>query len=234
MGSMVTYTDQLGEVTADVCMAFEGWPNPPSPEKHLELLQKSDEIVLAKEGSRVVGFITAHADGVLSAYLPLIEVLPEYRSQGIGKELLRLMLMKLKDYYMIDLTCDPALREFYLSLGMSAKTAMSLRNYDIRTENKSKPPLERIQERLIERNAASSLRVVFASLCGQTSTPAPRIAMVVSSGTASTRSPTDDVRELGCVIGGGLPSSPGAAVGSIRPRPRLSFQWEACRPSPKT
>lgn len=128
---MVTYTDQLGEVRADDLHGFfEGWPNPPSPAKHLELLQKSDEIVLAKEGARVIGFVTAHTDGVLSAYLPLLEVVSEYRSQGIGKELLRLMLMKLNDYYMIDLTCDPALREFYLSLGMSAKTAMSLRNIE--------------------------------------------------------------------------------------------------------
>jgi len=65
---------------------FEGWPDPPSPETHLRLLTNSDEVVLAvdDDSGAVVGFITAISDRVLSAYIPFLEVLPEYRGRGIG------------------------------------------------------------------------------------------------------------------------------------------------------
>src|SRR5690606_30768373 len=103
------------------------------PETHLRLLQGSDHVVLAKEDNQVVGFVTAITDGVLSAYIPFLEVLPDYRGQGVGKELVHLMLLKLQDYYMVDLTCDPALRNFYVEQGMTALTAMAKRNRDKQT-----------------------------------------------------------------------------------------------------
>lgn len=128
---MVTYSDRLDGITAnDLHGFFEGWPNPPSPETHLRILQGSSDIIVAKENNQVVGFITAITDGTLCANIPLLEVLPSHRSQGVGKELVRLMLLKLDDYYMIDLTCDSALRQFYLSLGMTALTAMVKRNVE--------------------------------------------------------------------------------------------------------
>ena len=59
---------------------FVGWPNPPSTEVHLKLLEKSSHVVLAvdDESGQVVGFITAISDGVLSAYIPFLEVLPPF------------------------------------------------------------------------------------------------------------------------------------------------------------
>jgi ribosomal protein S18 acetylase RimI-like enzyme len=109
---------------------FVGWQKHPSAEKHLELLQKSDYIVLAKDGEQVVGFITAISDQVLSAYIPLLEVLPEYQKQGIGQELLRHMLKKLEGFYMVDVVCDPAVQEFYKKVGFKEEIAMIKRNYD--------------------------------------------------------------------------------------------------------
>lgn len=110
---------------------FVGWPNPPSPEKHRELLEKSDVCLLAIDeiSMMVVGFITAITDHVLSAYIPLLEVLPAYQGQGIGTELVRRMLAKLSHLYMIDLLCDPHLQPFYEHLGMKPTSGMLLRNY---------------------------------------------------------------------------------------------------------
>lgn len=126
---MVTYTDRADGIEPQNLQGFfEGWQNPPSPETHLRILHGSSDVLIAKDGDQVIGFITAITDGVLCASIPLLEVLPEYRHQGVGKELVRLMLLKLQDYYMIDLTCDSALRPFYLSLGMSALTSMVKRN----------------------------------------------------------------------------------------------------------
>lgn len=126
---MVTYSDRITGIRAEQLKGFfEGWPNPPTPETHLRILNGSSEVIIAREGEAIVGFITAITDDVLCAYIPLLEVRASHRSQGIGKELVRLMLLKLRDYYMIDLTCDSALRPFYVSQGMSALTAMSIRN----------------------------------------------------------------------------------------------------------
>jgi ribosomal protein S18 acetylase RimI-like enzyme len=109
---------------------FVGWPNPPSPETHLRLLANSDHIVLAVDGGtgNVVGFITALSDGVLAAYLPLLEVLPAYQGQGIGSELIRRMLEKLDGLRIVDLMCDPELQPFYARFGMKPYCGMIIRN----------------------------------------------------------------------------------------------------------
>jgi GNAT superfamily N-acetyltransferase len=108
---------------------FVGWPDPPSPEMHRRLLAGSDEVVLAidDEAGRVVGFITALTDRVISAYVPLLEVLPEYQKEGIAKELMERLLAKLGDLYMIDVVTDKELEQFYERFGFKRTTAMSIR-----------------------------------------------------------------------------------------------------------
>ncbi len=111
---------------------FIGWQNPPTPTQHLKLLRNSDYIVLAinSQNRKVVGFITAVTDKTLAAYIPFLEVLPEFQKKGIGRELVTRMLEKLKDYYMIDLLCDKELQAFYENVGMSKASGMMRRNYD--------------------------------------------------------------------------------------------------------
>jgi ribosomal protein S18 acetylase RimI-like enzyme len=130
----IRYTDALAGITSDQLRGgfFAGWPNPPTPETHLRLLRGSSAVVLAidDETGDVVGFITAVSDGVLAAYIPLLEVLPAYQRQGIGAELVRRMLARLSDHYMIDLLCDPELQPFYARFGLRPATGMLARNYD--------------------------------------------------------------------------------------------------------
>jgi ribosomal protein S18 acetylase RimI-like enzyme len=130
---MITYQGSLEGITAaHLCGGFfVGWPNPPSPEAHLRLLAGSAavELALASDGS-VIGFVTAISDGVCSAYIPLLEVLPAYQGRSIGSVLMRHMLARLADYYMVDLLCDPELQPFYARLGMRPAGGMLLRNYD--------------------------------------------------------------------------------------------------------
>ena len=68
-------------------------------------------------------------DGVLSAYLPLLEVLPAYRGRGIGSELVRRVLSALGDLYMVDVTCEADVLPFYRALGPSPATGASVRRY---------------------------------------------------------------------------------------------------------
>jgi len=130
---MITYTDSTADLCPDQLAGFfVGWPKPPSPERHLEILKAASHVVLAVDDTtgRVVGFIYAISDGILSAYIPLLEVLPEYRRQGIGRELVRQLLEQLKDFYMVDLICDEDLRPFYEKLGMKYHGGMIIRNYN--------------------------------------------------------------------------------------------------------
>jgi GNAT superfamily N-acetyltransferase len=128
----IRYTDSLAGITSDMLGGFfEGWRAPPSPEKHLRILQGSRHVVLAIDESsgRVVGFINALADGCNSAFIPLLEVVAAYRGQGIGKELVTRMLQRLRDYPCIDLTCDPGLQPFYEKWGLLKSTGMVVREY---------------------------------------------------------------------------------------------------------
>ena len=131
------YTTDVAELTpADLEGFFVGWPSRPSPERHLEILRGSDHVVLARDGDKgpVVGFVTAISDGVLSAFIPLLEVLPSRQGHGIGSELVRRMLAELDGFYMVDLVCDAELEQFYRRFGLTAMTGMALRRRGLPAE----------------------------------------------------------------------------------------------------
>ena len=96
---------------------FVGWPNPPSMEQHLELLRRSHAVEIAVEDAAVVGFATAISDGVLSAFIPFLEVLPSHQHRGIGTELVQRLLAQLDHLYMVDVCCDDNLDPFYQRFG---------------------------------------------------------------------------------------------------------------------
>ncbi len=109
---------------------FVGWPNPPSVESFKKILNGSHKVVLAYEDNKLIGFINCISDGILSAYIPLLEILPAYQGKGIGKKLIEQMKIELKNLYMIDLLCDEALIPYYEELGMMKAQGVCLRNYD--------------------------------------------------------------------------------------------------------
>jgi ribosomal protein S18 acetylase RimI-like enzyme len=139
---MIIYTDSLADVTSEHLHGgfFVGWPNPPTPTTHYRILANSAAIVLARiADGTVVGFITAVSDQVSCAYIPHLEVLPAYQGQGIGSELVREMLEKLRYLYMVDLVCDPPLQPFYERFGMRPVLGMVVRNYDRQAGEKVTP-----------------------------------------------------------------------------------------------
>ncbi len=133
---MIIYKNSLEGISSDMLNGFfVDWLNSPNPETHLKLLKNSYKVVIALDDrvNRVVGFITAISDGVLSAYIPLLEVLPEYKNAGIGKELVNRMLNELSNIYMIDLCCDDDLVPYYEKFGMTRVNGMVLRNYKMQS-----------------------------------------------------------------------------------------------------
>jgi len=130
---MIKYIDNVDNISSDKLQGFfVGWPNPPSGEKHLELLKKSAYIWVAidDETDMVIGFINAISDGVISAYIPLLEVVPEYQKRGIGRKLTEKMVKTLEVFYMVDLLCDENMNDYYKKFDFFATNGMIIRNYD--------------------------------------------------------------------------------------------------------
>jgi ribosomal protein S18 acetylase RimI-like enzyme len=132
MSREIKYTTSLRGITAKKLGGFfEGWKTAVGVNRHLQMLRGSDKVVLAIEAKsgRVVGLINALCDGVNSAFIPMLEVVPEYRRQEIGRELVRRMLEELKDYPCIDLSCEPEKQAFYEKCGMRRSVGMMIREH---------------------------------------------------------------------------------------------------------
>lgn len=114
---------------------FVGWPNPPSSNVFKKLLRGSYKVVLAFEDHKLVGFVNSISDGVLSAYIPLLEVLLSHQGKGIGAELIKRIQKELKHLYMVDLLCDQELISYYEKLGMMKAQGACMRNYDRQSGN---------------------------------------------------------------------------------------------------
>ncbi len=79
--------------------------------------------------NEIIGYITAISNGVMSAYIPFLEVDVRYQKIGIGKKLVMLMLEQLEQFYMVDLICDKNLAGFYKEAGLEPWHGMIKRNY---------------------------------------------------------------------------------------------------------
>lgn len=139
---MICYRQDLDGVTAGQLNGFfDGWPSPPTAEALLAVLRRSSHVILAvEEDGTVVGFINALTDGLLAAYIPLLEVHAGHRRRGIGTELVRRMVEVLDDVYMTDPVCNEDVVAFYERLGLVRVAGMARRNRDasvLRAANQS-------------------------------------------------------------------------------------------------
>jgi len=129
---MIEYRTTCEDLHPDEIQGFfVGWKKPLTSEQLLTILKNSYFIVLAydTDKDKVVGFINALCDGVNFAFIPMLEVLPEFQNNGIGSNLVREMLELLKDITCIDLTCDIEMQEFYKRFGMLRSNGMVIRKY---------------------------------------------------------------------------------------------------------
>jgi GNAT superfamily N-acetyltransferase len=131
---MIKYQNNLNGITPSMLEGFFAeWGDIfPSKEKLFQILQNSAYIVLAAddETNKVIGFVNAISDKILSAYIPLPEVLPTYKIKGIGYELMNRIIEQLKNFYMIDVSCDERHVKGYEKFGFRKSSGMMIRNFD--------------------------------------------------------------------------------------------------------
>ena len=130
----IEYTKDMDTINEDMLGGgfFVGWPNPPDVATHMRLLRGSylTYVAIDTMTGKVVGFVNAASDGVLSAYIPLLEVLPDYQGRGIGSALVKYILADLDGLYMIDIVCDKNVQPFYAKFGGMNWTASIFRNHN--------------------------------------------------------------------------------------------------------
>lgn len=126
---MVEYLTHREAVSPDMVEGFfVGWPEPPSAETLIQVMDNSYRRIWAVEDGRVVGYVNAISDGVLNAFIPWLEVHPDQQGRGIGGELVRRMVASLEGMYAIDLMCEADLVPWYEDLGFQGASGAVMRN----------------------------------------------------------------------------------------------------------
>ena len=129
---MITYKTSLEGITANKLEGFcARWKTPLSRKQLFTVLKNSSYFVLAfdTDTDRVIGFVNALSDGIQFAFIPMLEVLPDYRKKGIGSNLMEKKLDLLDKFDCIDLTCDPSMQSFYKRFSMLESHGMVLRKF---------------------------------------------------------------------------------------------------------
>lgn len=62
------------------------------PDKFAKMMRASSRTMVAWEGRRIVGFVRAICDEVSNGYISLMVIAPDKRREGIGREMVRLLM----------------------------------------------------------------------------------------------------------------------------------------------
>ena len=100
----------------DLFLSVE-WSSGHYPEKLATAMKNSGSVFTAWENGRLIGLINALDDGVMTAYMHYLLVDPAYQGKGVGKELVRLVSEKYKDYLRIVLIAYDKEIGFYQNCG---------------------------------------------------------------------------------------------------------------------
>ena len=67
------------------------WSSGNYPDKLVIAMKNSSSVFTAWDGNKLVGLINALDDGVMTAYVHYLLIMPEYQHIGIGKKLIDLI-----------------------------------------------------------------------------------------------------------------------------------------------
>lgn len=104
------------EELKDLFLSVE-WSSGHYPEKLVIAMKNSSSVFTAWDNDRLIGLIDALDDGIMTAYVHYLLVNPEYQGKGIGKELVKRIREKYKDYLRIVLIAYDKEIKFYENCG---------------------------------------------------------------------------------------------------------------------
>ncbi|MEZ6062816.1 MAG: GNAT family N-acetyltransferase [Planctomycetaceae bacterium] len=93
------------------------WSSAEKPEQLLRGLKNSHALVTAWDGEALVGLANSLSDGFLVVYYSHVLVHPEYRQQGVGRELMSRLMKRYEGFHQQVLIADSNAQAFFRSLG---------------------------------------------------------------------------------------------------------------------
>jgi ribosomal protein S18 acetylase RimI-like enzyme len=87
------------------------------PDKLRRAFSRSDQVITAWDGEKLVGLINTIADGSVTAFIPYLLVNPEYQKQGIGETLIGMIVSAYEGYERIVLLTEKDTVDFYKKCG---------------------------------------------------------------------------------------------------------------------
>ena len=93
------------------------WSSGNYPDKLVIALQNSSSVFTAWDGGKLVGLINVLDDGIMTAYIHYLLIMPEYQRIGIGEKLVTMVSEKYKTYLRIVLIAYDKEIGFYKHCG---------------------------------------------------------------------------------------------------------------------
>ena len=93
------------------------WSSGNYPVKLVAAMKNSGTVFTAWDDNELIGLINALDDGSMTAYVHYLLINPAYQGKGIGKELVRLITERYKDYLRIVIIAYDEERGFYEHCG---------------------------------------------------------------------------------------------------------------------
>jgi len=87
------------------------------PGKLVVAMENSDTVFSAWDNDKLVGLVNALDDGIMTAYIHFLLVRPDYQGRGVGKELLKMLADKYREYMRIVLIADDQETVYYQNSG---------------------------------------------------------------------------------------------------------------------
>jgi ribosomal protein S18 acetylase RimI-like enzyme len=93
------------------------WPRGYQLDKLRRTFSRSDQVITAWDGEKLVGLVNTIADGSVTAFIPYLLVNPEYQKQGIGGTLIGMIVSAYEGYERIVLLTEKDTVDFYKKCG---------------------------------------------------------------------------------------------------------------------
>ncbi|MDR1129698.1 MAG: GNAT family N-acetyltransferase [Prevotellaceae bacterium] len=93
------------------------WSSGSYPDKLVIAMKNSDAVFTAWDNQRLVGLINVLDDGIMTAYIHYLLIMPEYQRSGIGKSLVKMVTDKYSSFLRILLIAYGSETEFYKHCG---------------------------------------------------------------------------------------------------------------------
>ncbi len=119
--TLITYKESRDIERNSILTLYKAnnWSSADKPEQLYNALMHSHSLISAWDNDQLVGLGNAISDEFLVVYYPHLLVLPQYQKQGIGKQIMTILMSRYQDFHQHILVADFETIEFYKKCGFA-------------------------------------------------------------------------------------------------------------------